>query len=374
MPLRDVGMAQVAGHACRVGVQAQQRTVVVEHLLEVRDRPFGIDAVAAEASAELVVDSPFGHALERDAHDVERVGIAYMLGPHACGCRRSAAPRGGAIRALGRPCGAHAYRCAQAEREVGLVRELGRAAETAVHRVERRLQRFECERRRPRGQRAGSGRLGLEARECIAKTRAVLGDRRALLAISRSDAREELEEPGQSVAPFAREVRAAEERRPLGRQEHRERPAAGAAREERVRGLVDLVEIGPLLAIDLDVHEVRVHRRRDDGILERLVGHHVAPVARRVADRQQDWLALAPRKRQRRLAPRLPVDRIVRVLQEIRACLAREAVGHAAPAPRSVSPIRRTRRARSRRRAGRAGSAGTAAPDRNRASAECGSD
>src|SRR6266550_9363893 len=29
------------------------------------------------------------------------------MSPHACGCRRCAAPRGGAIRALGRPCGAN---------------------------------------------------------------------------------------------------------------------------------------------------------------------------------------------------------------------------------------------------------------------------
>ena len=45
----------------------------------------------------------------------EQVGGASWNGPHACGCRRCAAPRGGAIHALGRPGGAwngpHACGC-----------------------------------------------------------------------------------------------------------------------------------------------------------------------------------------------------------------------------------------------------------------------
>ena len=101
--------------------------------------------------------------------------------------------------------------------------------------------------------------------------------------------------PGNAVASLLREIRAAEERRAVRRQEHRQRPAAGAPREQRMRGLVDLVEVGALLAVDLDVDEVRVHRGGDLRILERLVRHHVAPVARRIADRQQDRLVLRSR-------------------------------------------------------------------------------
>src|SRR3712207_7355348 len=48
------------------------------------------------------------------------------------------------------------------------------------------------------------------------------------------------------------------------------------------------VEVGPLLAVDLDRDEVRVEERRRLGILERLALHDVAPVAGRVADRQED--------------------------------------------------------------------------------------
>ena len=99
---------------------------------------------------------------------------------------------------------------------------------------------------------------------------------------------------------------------------------------------VDRVDVGPLLAIDLDVHEVLVHERRRLGVLERLVLHHVAPVAGRVADREQDRLVLRPRPRERLLAPRVPVDRVVGVLEQVRAGLAGEAVHEASIA---VTPL-----------------------------------
>ena len=43
--------AAFAGCAPRIGVKRQQRRVVVEHLFEMRNRPLGVDAVAAEAAA-----------------------------------------------------------------------------------------------------------------------------------------------------------------------------------------------------------------------------------------------------------------------------------------------------------------------------------
>jgi len=42
-----------------------------------------------------------------------------------------------------------------------------------------------------------------------------------------------------------------------------------------MRGLVDLVEVGPLLAIDLDVDEEPVHHLGDARVLEALVRHDV---------------------------------------------------------------------------------------------------
>ena len=53
------------------------------------------------------------------------------------------------------------------------------------------------------------------------------------------------------------------------------------------------------------------------GVLEALVLHHVAPVAGRVADRQKNRLVLGLRPLERLGPPRIPVDRIVGVLQQI---------------------------------------------------------
>ena len=50
----------------RPRVDAQQLALVVEHLLEVRDRPARVDAVAVEAAAELVVETAARHLLAGD--------------------------------------------------------------------------------------------------------------------------------------------------------------------------------------------------------------------------------------------------------------------------------------------------------------------
>ena len=130
-----------------------------------------------------------------------------------------------------------------------------------------------------------------------------------------------------AVAVLVGEVGAAVERAAVGGEPHRHRPAAAAG--ERLHGLhVDRVDVGSFFAVDLHVHEQPVHDVGDRGILERLVRHHVTPVARRVADRQEDRLAFGARPLERFVAPRVPVDRVVAVLVEVRAGLGAEAVGH----------------------------------------------
>ena len=133
-------------------------------------------------------------------------------------------------------------------------------------------------------------------------------------------------EAGPVVACGFRKIRATEKRRALGREEHGERPAAVLLRQQVVRALVDLVKVWPLLAIDLDIDEQPVHHRRDAGVLERLVRHHVTPMAGRVADRQQNRLVLRARLGERFVAPREPVDRIVLMLLQVGTGFAGEAV------------------------------------------------
>ena len=50
------------------------------------------------------------------------------------------------------------------------------------------------------------------------------------------------------------------------------------------RAHVDLVDVGPLLAIDLDADEQLVHHVGNASVLETLVRHDVTPVARGIAD------------------------------------------------------------------------------------------
>jgi hypothetical protein len=93
--------------------------------------------------------------------------------------------------------------------------------------------------------------------------------------------------------------------------------------DERGRVAVD---VGPLLAVHLDVDEVLVHERGDPFVLERLALHHVAPVACRVRDRQEDRLVLGARLRERLVAPGIPVHRVAGVLLQVGALLAGETV------------------------------------------------
>ena len=110
------------------------------------------------------------------------------------------------------------------------------------------------------------------------------------------------------------------------------RPAAAAAGAGELvidvqRRHVDRVDVGPLLAIDLDAHEVLVEQLRNLLVVKALALHHVAPVAARVADREKDQLALFLRLGERLFAPRIPIDRVVRMLQQVRARFLRQTVG-----------------------------------------------
>ena len=139
-------------------------------------------------------------------------------------------------------------------------------------------------------------------------------------------AREDAGKAGHPPRVGRREIGAAEERLELGREEHRHRPAAVPGHRHHGRH-VDLVEVGPLFAVDLDVDEVLVHERGDVRVLEALALHDMAPVAGRVADRQEDRLVLGLRPGECLASPGIPVDRVGRVLEQVRAGLTGQAVG-----------------------------------------------
>ena len=123
------------------------------------------------------------------------------------------------------------------------------------------------------------------------------------------------------------EVGAGEERLLVGREEDGHGPAALAG--ERLHGgHVDAIDVGSLLAVDLDVDEVLVHEAGDLVRLEGLVSHHVAPVAGAVANGEEDGLVLLAGLREGLVAPGVPVDGVLGVLQEVGAGFARKTVRH----------------------------------------------
>ena len=286
----------LAGEQPAVEVQADQQRVVVEHLLEVRHQPHAVDGVAGEAAAEVVVDAAGGHGVERD-------------GERAAGPARSPAAGGDGQRLL-------RHR----------LRELRRAAEAAPLRIGGAARAGGTRRRRRR--RWGGRRRGTTSAErpsAPVSWSACCEEVVALGVPELVDPLAQLDEADHPAAALLREVRAGEERATVGRAHHRHRPAALAG--HGLGGLhVDVVDVGSLLAVDLHVHEVPVHDRGDVGVLEALVGHHVAPVARRVADRQQDRHVALGRRGEGLVAPRVPVDRVVGVLPQVRAGLVGESV------------------------------------------------
>ena len=150
-----------------------------------------------------------------------------------------------------------------------------------------------------------------------------------------------------AVPRLVGEVGAGEERAALVVEHARHRPAAlPGHRDGRLH--VDRVDVRPLLAVDLDAHVVLVHVRRRGLVLERLVRHHVAPVACGVPDAQQHRHVALARLRERLLAPLLPVDGVVLVLEEVRRGGTREPVRHGSCLPQTQGPrgVAATRRGR----------------------------
>ena len=154
---------------------------------------------------------------------------------------------------------------------------------------------------------------------------AVLGDAIGLLGEQARDLAQHIHEGGAAIARLFGKISPAPHRLALRCEEHRQRPAALLA--EQVQGVhVDLVNVRPFLAVDLDVDEPVVHHARGRLILEALVRHHVTPVACRVADREQDRPVGALRLGQRLRSPGPPIDRIVLVMQQVGRGLMRETI------------------------------------------------
>jgi hypothetical protein len=176
---------------------------------------------------------------------------------------------------------------AQQALQAGGVREFGRAAEAAMYRIEvteqlvtPSLERFggQCEI-------ASAGQWGNFRPEGVQQRPVLPTDVVGALTIVIADPEEDVGEGGHSIAGRFGEIGAADEGNVVVMgQEHGERPAARSPVQQVKGGLINFVEVRPLLTIHLDVDESFVHHLGGGLIFEGFVGHDMAPMAGRIAD------------------------------------------------------------------------------------------
>ena len=204
----------------------------------------------------------------------------------------------------------------QHEVECLRMRELRGRAEPAVRPVGLPHERPRGRVEHRRGWLAGGGQFAWHHRR--AHLLAHRADLLALRVVRGGGSAQHCGKTPHALAVARRKVRPRIEGKPGRGEEDGERPATLHA-HRLSRAHVDGVDVGPFLAVDLDAHEEFVHERRDLGVLERFVRHHVAPVTRAVADGEQHGTVVGASGGKRRVAPRVPVDRVTGVLEEIRA-------------------------------------------------------
>ena len=123
------------------------------------------------------------------------------------------------------------------------------------------------------------------------------------------------------------EVRPRPEGLLLRREQHRQRPSAGAC-HSHAGGHIDRVHIRALLPVDFDRDKIPVDRLRHRLVRKGLMGHDVAPVAGGVADAEEHRLVLLPCGLECLAPPGPPVHGIFPVLEQIRGLFKLQPVGH----------------------------------------------
>ena len=217
---------RLAGHLPAVQVGPGQQRVVVEHLLEVGTVQVRVHRVAGKAAAHLVVDAASRHRPQR--------------GHATCRARR----RRAGTRSP-RPAGTWARRPSRRAAVEGLDQRLHGVLDRGSRRA-----------RPPAGP---SGRSPAAPRRSCSPCRS-MSSRRVFQAPA--TAWSTIAPAGHALALLGREVGAGEERPLVGGEEHVQRPAALPG--HRLAGLhADGVDVGPLLAIDLDATRTLVHQRGD---------------------------------------------------------------------------------------------------------------
>ncbi len=303
--LGDAVVLAFSGPVVNLSEEFSQLSLIVKHLLEMRDVPASIGAVAVETASQVIDDSPGRDVIERVCDD--RVGLLIVRMP------------GGELQEL-------ELRRLWKLRHVGLMRIEIDSSELRIARLDQRL----VGRGHEPALEFDGGRIETGTAEpphFVANLLGILFDAGSVGAPSIAHARQHRRESRLAGTILRRKVCSSRERRAVRSQEHREGPASRIGRADclcvdQVGGHIDVVDVGPLFAIDLDVDEVGVHHASDVFVLKDQPLHHVAPVAAAIADREKDRFAFPLGLLKDLGRPGVPVDWIVRVQQQIGTGLA----------------------------------------------------
>ena len=294
---RHLRVSAVVGDLPGFQVGAGQLRLIVEHLFKMGHMPFIVHGIAVETAAEVVVQPAAGHFAQSEEG-------------HLQGIRRAGA------RVI-----------AEHEIESDRTREFGGAAKAPMLRLEAVFNLLIA------GVEQGPDRraplAGLHSGHLLQFLRHPFGridDGVALFFPGLRDAQQDRAKARPSAVILRREISAAGEGLEVGGQPDAHGPAAPAGRRLH-KGHIDVIDIGALLAVHLDGHEVVVQNPGDLGILERLVLHHMTPVAGRVAHREKDRFIFPARPVKGLLAPGVPRHGIAGMLEQIGAFLMPQAVG-----------------------------------------------
>ena len=295
MSRRRVGKLFVTRDLVGFQVGDGELSLVVEHFLEMRDVPARVGRVAVEAAAQMIVDAARRHVTQRGEVHLQRVLALGRVRPVA---------------------GVNAGE--QVERD-GL-RELRGVAEAAVHGVEAAGELLITGVK----QSAAGRDVAWLARRCRRELAqlgqylvGLLDDFGAVLVPGVGYLRQDSFQSWLTAAVFRRKIGTAGEGFQFRGQENRHGPAAPAAGRRLDEGHVGSVHVGTLLAVHLDRDEAVVHQLCDGRVLEGFPLHDVAPVTGRITDRQEDGFVFLARLGKGLLSPRVPVDGVVRVLEQV---------------------------------------------------------
>ncbi len=250
--------------------------------------PFFVDRVAMKAAAQLIVHSAARHLVQSQFDHVERAGV---LRPAPLAQQKPQRHRG---------------------------REFGFVTEPAMNRIARPQQVI----RRVIGDLVTQPAFlppfrrddPVQPLQLAQHPFGAVLDLVAPRAVGLGDRDQHAREPWHPVAVNRREIGPAVKRFAVGRQKDRHRPPAAPG--HHLHGVhINRVQVGTLFAVDLDVDEVVVHQLRDGFVLERFPGHYATPMTCPVTYAQQYRLVFPPRAIERFFSPRVPINRIMRMVR-----------------------------------------------------------